>query len=43
MSEQTKQLEGEQMIQYIMKRFNYTRKQAIESIPSKTKQTKQNN
>ena len=38
MSEQTKQLEGEQMIQYIMKRFNYTRKQAIESIPSKTKQ-----
>ena len=38
MSEQTKQLEGEQMIQYIMKRFNYTRKQAIDSIPSKTKQ-----
>ena len=33
MSEQTKQLEGEQMIQYIMKRFNYTRKQAIDSIP----------
>ena len=38
MSEQTKQLEGEQMILYIMKRFNYTRKQAIESIPRKAKQ-----
>ena len=35
MSEQTKLLEGEQMIQYIMKRFNYTRKQAIESIPKR--------
>ena len=43
MSEQTKQLKGEEMILYIMKRFNYTRKQAIDSIPSKTKQTKQNN
>jgi len=33
MSEQTKQLKGEEMIQHIMKRFNYTRKQAIDSIP----------
>mgnify|MGYP001095227790 FL=1 len=37
MSEQTKQLEGEQMILYIMKRFNYTRKQAIDSIPKANK------
>tara|TARA_B100000674_G_scaffold494451_1_gene519076 strand:+ start:2962 stop:3078 length:117 start_codon:yes stop_codon:yes gene_type:complete len=33
MSGKTKQLKGEEMIQYIMKRFNYTRKQAIDSIP----------
>ena len=37
MSEQTKQLEGEKMILYIMKRFNYTRKQAIDSIPKENK------
>ena len=34
MSGLTKQLEGEQMILYIMKRFNYTRKQAIDSLPT---------
>ena len=33
MSGKTKELKGEVMIQYIMKRFNYTRKQAIDSIP----------
>ena len=43
MSGQTKQLKGEEMIQYIMKRFNYTRKQAIDSIPSKVKKQEQTN
>lgn len=42
MKEKTIQLKGEEMIQYIMKRFNYTRKQAIDSIPSKRKETKLN-
>ena len=31
----TKEIKGEELIQYIMKRFKYTRKQAIESLPKK--------
>ena len=39
MKDKTIRLEGEEMIQYIMKRFKYTRKQAIDSIPKKGKET----
>ena len=33
----TKELKGEELITYIMKRFNYTRKQAIDSLPKASK------
>ena len=36
----TKEIKGEELIQYIMKRFKYTRKQAIDSIPTKGKESK---
>ncbi len=39
MNAKTIELKGEELILYLMKRFNYTRKQAIDSIPTKGKET----
>ena len=33
----TKELKGEELIAHIMKRFKYTRKQAIDSLPKASK------